>query len=131
MPLAVDPQIDHLMRRAGFGARADDLALFQKYSTTQAVEYLIAYDDIPDDVDSHIGQAGYLGTTSNGPFSPNTVIDDARQRLRFGGIEPTLFPELAMELSVWYEGEFRTDAGTYGYSANPYEVEQQDRKSVV
>jgi hypothetical protein len=38
-----------------------------------------------------------------------------RTGLRYGGIEPTLFPELAMELSVWYEGQFRTDAGGYGF----------------
>ena len=37
-----------------------------------------------------------------------------RTGLRWGGIEPTLFPELAMELSLWYEGQFRTDAGRYG-----------------
>lgn len=41
---------------------------------------------------------------------------DVRAGLRFGGIEPTLFPALAMELSVWYEGEFRTGGDeTYGY----------------
>ena len=34
-----------------------------------------------------------------------------RTGLRYGGIEPTLFPELAMEVSVWYEGQFRTDSG--------------------
>ncbi|MGA2247366.1 MAG: hypothetical protein ABSH48_20445 [Verrucomicrobiota bacterium] len=38
-----------------------------------------------------------------------------RTGLRYGGIEPTLFPELAMELAVWYEGQFRTDAGGYGF----------------
>ncbi len=37
-----------------------------------------------------------------------------RTGLRWGGVEPTLFPPLAMELSVWYEGHFRTDSGTYG-----------------
>jgi len=46
-----------------------------------------------------------------------------RGGFRWGGIEPTLFPELAMELSVWYEGEFRTGAGAYGFAANPDEVE--------
>jgi hypothetical protein len=39
---------------------------------------------------------------------------DLRAGLRWGGIEPTLFPALAMELSVWYEGRFRTDSGVYG-----------------
>ena len=37
-----------------------------------------------------------------------------RTGLRYGGIEPTLFPALAMELAVWYEGQVRTDAGGYG-----------------
>lgn len=38
-----------------------------------------------------------------------------RSGLRFGGREPTLFPALAMELSIWYQGEFRTESDTYGY----------------
>jgi len=37
-----------------------------------------------------------------------------RTGLRWGGVEPTLFPPLAMELSVWYEGHLRSDSGTYG-----------------
>jgi hypothetical protein len=39
-----------------------------------------------------------------------------RTGLRWGGKEPTLFPSLAMELSVWYEGYFRTGTGPYGFS---------------
>jgi len=42
----------------------------------------------------------------------------ARTGFRWGGVEPTLFPPLAMELSVWYEGQFRTDAGTYGFNGD-------------
>jgi hypothetical protein len=38
-----------------------------------------------------------------------------RAGLRWGGKEPILFPSLAMELSIWYEGEFRTDPGGYGF----------------
>jgi hypothetical protein len=41
-----------------------------------------------------------------------------RTGLRWGGIEPTLFPALAMELSAWYEGEFRTDSGAYGFGGD-------------
>ncbi len=41
-----------------------------------------------------------------------------RTGLRWGGVEPTLFPPLAMELSVWYEGHLRSDSGSYGYSTN-------------
>ena len=38
-----------------------------------------------------------------------------RTGLRWGGKEPILFPPLAMEVSVWYEGQFRTGAGNYGF----------------
>ena len=43
---------------------------------------------------------------------------DVRTGFRFGGIEPTLFPALAMELAVWYEGQFRGNPGGYGYLNN-------------
>ena len=75
--------MDHLLRRAGFGASPDDLAAYDRLSYSQAVDRLVNYESIPDDVDSKIGQAGYVGTTSNGAFSPDTVINDARQRWLF------------------------------------------------
>src|SRR5207237_8483133 len=36
-----------------------------------------------DDVDSKIGTPEYVATTSNGVFSPSTIINDARQRWLF------------------------------------------------
>jgi hypothetical protein len=39
-----------------------------------------------------------------------------RTGLRWGGVEPTLFPPLAMELSVWYEGHLRSNSGKYGFN---------------
>ena len=48
---------------------------------------------------------------------PNNHLDGSvRAGLRFGGVEPTLFPALAMELSVWYEGHVRSNTGYYGYN---------------
>jgi hypothetical protein len=41
-----------------------------------------------------------------------------RTGLRWGGIEPTLFPPLAMELSVWYEGHLRSNPGAYGFGGD-------------
>lgn len=38
-----------------------------------------------------------------------------RSGLRWGGMEPVLFADLAMELSVWYEGQFRAESGAYGF----------------
>src|SRR5215831_10058360 len=78
-----DDLIEHLLRRAGFGASSDDEATFGPLSLANAVTRLINYESIPDDVDSKIGQPGFLGTTSSGPFSLTTVITDARQRWLF------------------------------------------------
>lgn len=80
---AGDLLIEHLLRRAGFGASSDELATYSRLSYSQAVDRLVNYDALPDTVDANIGKAGYIGTTSRGPFSPNTVPDDARQRWLF------------------------------------------------
>jgi hypothetical protein len=57
--------------------------------------------------------------TASGFLPPEAYEEfNVRAGLRWGGIEPVLFPDLAMELSLWYEGQFRTDASTYGYSGD-------------
>jgi hypothetical protein len=38
-----------------------------------------------------------------------------RAGFRFGGIEPMLYPDLSMEVSVWAERQWRPDSGPYGY----------------
>lgn len=45
-------------------------------------------------------------------------VYSVRTGLRWGGIEPTLYPELAMELSAWYEGMFRGNPGKYGFNGD-------------
>jgi hypothetical protein len=54
-------------------------------------------------------------TAENFQLPDNHGTFSVRTGLRFGGREPTLFPSLAMELSVWYDGQFRSGAGTYGF----------------
>ena len=44
---------------------------------------------------------------------PHSAID-WRAGLRLGGREPLLTPELAGEISAWYEGQYRTPSGEYG-----------------
>jgi uncharacterized protein (DUF1800 family) len=78
-----DRQIQHLFRRAGFGATLDEVDHFSNLGLGDTVDQLVHYAGIPDDVDSKIGTPGYVGTTSPGAFSPSTVIDDARQRWLF------------------------------------------------
>ena len=46
----------------------------------------------------------------------NDTTFSVRTGLRWGGIEPTLYPDLAMEISGWYEGLFHANPGGYGFS---------------
>ncbi len=73
----------HLLRRAGFGASPAELAFYEELGYPAAVDLLLDYEQVPDDVDQQIGRPGYVGVTARGPFSPNTVINDARQRWLF------------------------------------------------
>lgn len=54
-------------------------------------------------------------TDSNFQLPKDRGTFSVRTGLRWGGREPVLFPALAMALSVWYEGMFRTGSGSYGY----------------
>jgi uncharacterized protein (DUF1800 family) len=78
-----DVLLDHLFRRAGFGASAADLQAVNGMSYAAAVDYFVDFDKQPDDVDTKIGSPDSVAITTRGQFSPNTVIDDARQRWLF------------------------------------------------
>jgi hypothetical protein len=54
-------------------------------------------------------------TDPNFQLPHNRGTFSVRTGLRWGGREPMLFPRLAMELSIWYEGQYRTDDDLYGY----------------
>ncbi len=41
-----------------------------------------------------------------------------RAGLRWGGREPLLVADRAVELSVWYEGQFRVNSGRYGFNGD-------------
>jgi uncharacterized protein (DUF1800 family) len=84
MAVVPDSDIEHLLRRAGFGARADELDLYRSMTTAQAIDYLVNYGQVPDDVDDQIGKPGYVGTSTSGrTLSPQSNIGDARQRWLF------------------------------------------------
>lgn len=74
---------EHLLRRAGFGispSDADHLAAVRAYR--DVVDSLLVFDPA-NDVGGLVGTPGYVGTTSAGPFTPNTDIGHARQRWLF------------------------------------------------
>jgi hypothetical protein len=65
---------------------------------------------------AHYSVYGRNDTTADDFQLPGDgAIFSTRTGLRWGGIEPTLFPELAMEMSAWYEGLFRANSGSYGF----------------
>ena len=76
--------VEHLLRRAGFGVSAVDLQRLDRFGPDGVLEYLLNYEQQPGNVDSHIGDSAYVAvTTRGGQFTPDTTIDDARQRWLF------------------------------------------------
>ena len=81
-----EPELEHLFRRAGFGATEEEISGYTRQGLlafTSAAARLLNYSAMPDDVDSFIGRAGYVGITARSGFAPNTNITDARQRWLF------------------------------------------------
>jgi uncharacterized protein (DUF1800 family) len=109
-------QVEHLLRRAGFGPSAEDLARIEEMPVSVAIDQLVDYERQPDDVDSKIGQSAYVGITTRGQFSPNTSIEDARQRWLFRMVH-TGRP-LQEKMALFWHNHFATTytkvAGTLG-----------------
>ena len=116
MAKTADRQVEHLLRRAGFGARPDELSLFREMTIDQAVDVLVNYDSLVDDVDTLIGKPGYAGTTVNGVFSPQSNIAHARQRWLFRMVHTNR--PLQEKMTLFWHNHFATGynkiAGTLG-----------------
>jgi uncharacterized protein (DUF1800 family) len=107
MAVIPDSQIEHLLRRAGFGARPDELNLYRNMTIDQAIDYLVEFEQVPDDVDQQIGRAGYLGTNTSGrPFSPQSNIGDARQRWIFRAVHTNR--PLQEKMTLFWHNHFAT-----------------------
>jgi uncharacterized protein (DUF1800 family) len=104
-----DKYIEHLLRRAGFGARPDELDFYTGASISDAVDALVNYERVTDDVDGNIGRSGYVNVTTRGAFSPNTNIVDARQRWLFRMVHSNR--PLQEKMTLFWHNHFAT-----GYS---------------
>ncbi len=64
--------------------------------------------------------ADYVRDDTVGSFTlPKDLASfNVRTGLRFGGMEPVLIPDVALELSIWYEGQFRLSSGDYGFAGD-------------
>jgi uncharacterized protein (DUF1800 family) len=98
--------VEHLLRRAGFGARQDELDAYSRLGRFGAVDQLVNYESIPDDVDTKINQPGYVGITTNGPFAPNSNINDARQRWLFRMVHTNR--PLQEKMTLFWHNHFAT-----------------------
>ena len=55
-------------------------------------------------------------TADNFVLPPNRYTPFTRVGLRLAGPEPVLYPDLGLEVSVWYERQWRFGTGTYGFN---------------
>ena len=101
------PHIEHLLRRAGFGASTADLTTFGNLSTAAALSRLIDYEQVPDDVDDKVGSPDYVGVTTRGAaFAPYTNIEDARQRWLFRMVHSQR--PLQEKMTLFWHNDFAT-----------------------
>ncbi|MDA1306347.1 MAG: DUF1800 domain-containing protein [Acidobacteria bacterium] len=78
------PLLDHLLRRAGFGATAVERDAWFGRSYAEIVDEFVSFDPAATDCDHLIQTPNHVGVTARtGGFTPNTVINDARQRWLF------------------------------------------------
>jgi uncharacterized protein (DUF1800 family) len=101
-----DPLIEHLLRRAGFGASAADLDAYSDLGFATALDRLINYESIFDDVDQRIGEPGYVAVTARAGFAPSSNITDARQRWLFRMVH-TKRP-LQEKMALFWHNHFAT-----------------------
>jgi uncharacterized protein (DUF1800 family) len=103
----LSPDIDHLLRRAGFGASASDVRTFRDMSYTAAVNYLVDYEGRADDVDQRIGREDHaLVATQRDAFLPDIDIEDARQRWLFRMVHSRR--PLQEKMSLFWHNHFAT-----------------------
>jgi uncharacterized protein (DUF1800 family) len=116
-----EEDLEHLLRRAGFGATVAEVGEYARLgflSFPTAVAHLTNYEAQPDDVDDRIGRVGYAGVTAQRAFLPAANINDARQRWLFRMVH-TRRP-LQEKMALFWHNHFATAyskiAGSVGAS---------------
>ena len=69
-----EQEIDHILRRAGFGATQEEVDIYARLAfggTTFALARLLSYKQIDDVVDDNIGKPGYVAITARGRVPPD------------------------------------------------------------
>jgi uncharacterized protein (DUF1800 family) len=109
-----DRQIQHLLRRAGFGATREEIEQYAQMGVAATIERLLNYEQAPDDGLAALGHPGYprLPTT----FTPNTSISHARIRwlLRMAYTSRPLQEKMALMLHGLFATSYVKISGLYG-----------------
>jgi len=111
-----DRLLEHVLRRIGFGASAEDLVRYSGLSPAAVIEQLLNYEQAANNVDDNIGKPEFVAVTTRGQFSPNTVINDARQRELFRMVHSQR--PLQEKMALFWHNHFATAFskinGTFG-----------------
>jgi uncharacterized protein (DUF1800 family) len=100
--------LEHILRRMGFGASPQDIQFWSGTDPSVVIDRLLNYESLPTNIDTSIGDPAYVGvTTQTGrPFSPNTLINDARQRWLFRMIHSPR--PLEEKMALFWHNHFAT-----------------------
>ena len=105
-----EEELQHLLRRAGFGASDAEIDQYARrglLAFSSAAGHLFAYHEQPDDVDDAIGSVGYVNVTAaQGRLAPASNINDARQRWLFRMVH-TKRP-LQEKMALFWHNHFAT-----------------------
>ena len=133
------PAVEHLLRRAGFGATPAERDRFARFPYPIALNALLEFNPAATDIDDKIGTPGYVGITARGQFAPNTNIEDARQRWLFRMVHSPAPLQERMAL-IWHHhfatgwDKIRNDVDTIDatrlMAAKPSQDPQQQRGQI-
>ena len=101
------PQIEHLLRRAGFGGTESELTDYGEMGYAEAVEALINFTPTGSDfIDDSMRTPGYIGVVATRAFEPQTNITDTRQRWLFRMVHSPA--PLQEKLALFWHNHFAT-----------------------
>jgi uncharacterized protein (DUF1800 family) len=101
-----DRVLEHVLRRLGFGADPNEVGRYAGRPIGGVIDSFLNYEQEPNDVDDNIGKPEYVGVTTRGQFSPNTVINDARQRELFRMVHSK--QPLQEKMALFWHNHFAT-----------------------
>src|SRR5262245_42004454 len=110
--------VEHLLRRAGFGASQDDLKQYEGKSVSAVLQQLLDYESQPDDVDAKIGTPGYALINPGAGFSPNLNIEHARQRWLFRMVHSQR--PLQEKMALFWHNHFATAYSKISNASNGF-----------